>query len=539
MVPMEKRQINYGKSAFKTLIESNYRYVDKTEVIYRLIKENSSVFLSRPRRFGKTLLVDILSEIFQGNKDLFQGLSIYDKDYDWKRYPVIRLDMSKINRKTPELFEETLTDNIRSIGLKLGVDLESLTRIKDPSSYISQLLESLYDQGKKSVILIDEYDYPVIGNMDTGLNNMKKMLEVMKEFYISLKANDNYIHFLLLTGVTRIARSSIFSGMNNLDDISFDSRFCDLTGYTQEDLEKYFSSEIDQKSQELNISKKDFIYKIKDWYDGYRFSDSSVSVYNPADINLFFRKNCEFVSYWIQTGTPSFLVSLLSKASKIDMEKEFILPRGSNFFLSNLSLEKLDDKDNLIRLFYQTGYLSINRIESVNGSGKYYLGFPNREVAVAFTSYIVESIWNKDYEFFDSYREVGEALINGDVESFISRLSDLFAILTVTPQKYHENAVEMVISLVLRMAGCRVEEQVSAGNGIADIVVETHDTIYIIELKMDKNVDEAVAQIEAKKYAEKYLKEPRYKDFKVVGVGLCFNSVNCELTGSNYKELKK
>ena len=384
MIPMKDRQINYGKSSLRTMLEENYRYIDKTEPIYRLISSSTNVFLSRPRRFGKSLLIDTLSEIFQGHRDLFQGLAIADTDYDWKSYPVIRLDMSTINRKNPEAFEKKLNSTIKSIGLKLGIDLDSKVDVKDPPSYISQLLETLYDQGKKSVVLIDEYDYPVIGNIDTGLDNMKKMLEVMKEFYLSLKANDNYIHFLLLTGVTRIARSSIFSGMNNLDDINFDSKYSDLLGFTQEDVESYFSSEIDAGAKKLGISREEFINKVKEWYDGYRFSDSDVTVYNPSDVNLFFSKNCEFVSYWIQTGTPAFLVSLLSSGCQGDINKELMLPKEKDFFLSNLNLEELDSSENLVLLLYQSGYLTIDRYDSEND--QYYLSFANEEVTVDFNS---------------------------------------------------------------------------------------------------------------------------------------------------------
>ena len=394
-------RINYGENSLKTLILDQCRYIDKTQNIYKLIKSYKRVFLARPRRFGKTLLVDTLSEIFQGNRELFRGLSIYESDYEWKPYEVIRLDMYKITRKTPKAFEENLTDNIRSVGLKLGVDLPSLTKIEDPSSYISRLLEVLDEQGKRAVILIDEYDYPVIGNISTDIDNMKIILEVMKEFCVSLKANDNYIHFLLLTGVTRIARSSIFSGMNNLKDISFNTEFCDLLGYTQEELETYFAPEISHGLSNSKLPRTDFLSKIRTWYNGYRFSDADTTVYNPADVHLFFQDDCKFTSYWTETGTPKFLVHLLSRVLKIDMDKELKYPRASQFFSSNIDLDKLDDTDNLVLLLYQTGYLTINSYDS--NTEQYHLGFPNKDVEIAFNSYIVESLWDKNYNFFGNY----------------------------------------------------------------------------------------------------------------------------------------
>ncbi len=537
MVSLVNRKINYGKSSFKNIIEKNYRYIDKTEAIYRLISSaNDCVFLSRPRRFGKTLLLDTLSEIFQGNKELFRGLSIYEKDYDWKSYPVIRLDMSDTDRGSPQELKDSLLDSVSQIATEKGIDISSLTKITTPRSYMSTLLKQIKKSGQKAVVLIDEYDYPILSNIGKkSSEELQDLLEVLKDFYLSFKTNDACIHFLLLTGVTRIARSSIFSGMNNLKDISFSSEFCDLVGYTQEEVELYFATEIDSVSKSQNYHREDFITQIKDWYDGYRFSDSETSVYNPADINMFFGEECKFVSYWIQTGITSFLVNIVSSASKLDMSEEFCLPKEADFFLSNISLDELSDKDNLILLLYQAGYLTIKRYDSINK--QYYLSFPNREVAVAFNLNLVKSFWNKDYSYFSQYKSIASYLVKQDIDSFIKGVSDLFKSLTKTPQKYHENAVEMVLALVLRMAGnCRVEEQTRTGEGISDIVVETKDSIYIIELKMDKTSQEALLQIENKKYADKYITSPEYKDFKVIGIGLCFSSSNCRLIGHECRE---
>ena len=299
-------------------------------------------------------------------------------------------------------------------------------------------------------------------------------------------------------------------------------------GYTQEELERYFSSEIENSVSTLKINRKDFLSSVKDWYDGYRFSDSDITVYNPGDVNQFFQRKYKFVSYWTQTGTSSFLIKLLSSSEKFDLKEEITSPKELDFFFANLDLTELSSKENLVRLFYQTGYLTIKDYNSE--TEQYYLDFPNREVSIAFSSYLVKSVWDKESSYFSKYKKAGSLLASGDISGFINTIENLFKSFTRTPQKYHENAIEIVIALLLKMAGgSTVREQVASGDGIADIVVETSSAVYIIELKMDQKVDAAKNQIQDRRYADKYLYDEKYNNHQIIGIGLCFSSLDCYL----------
>ena len=531
--------IQYGTSTLSELINQGSMYIDKTARIYDLISRHTKrFFLSRPRRFGKSLLIDTLSEIFQGNRELFKGLAIYDKDYDWKKYAIIRIDMSRLSKPDPELFKTFLIDEICSIASGLKIDLSAIQKVNDPGFYMTHLLRNLQNKGQKAVILVDECEYPIIGNIDLPHEEVKVFLNILKSFYTTLKSFDSVIHFIFLTGVTRIAYTSIFSGINNLDDISFDPSFWDILGYTQEELISNFGSNIDEGAKLISISRSDFIEKIKSWYDGYRFSPMDSSVYNPADINLFFTKNYDFYPYWTDTGTSTFMVELLSTFPIFDFKTEFSLPRSSRFIKGIIDITKELGKEELIRLLYQSGYLTVKSGDP--SKDKYYLGFPNYEVDVSFNSYIVESVWGKDYEFFLDYTDVGESLIEGDIDKFKSEVKRVFASLQKTPQKYHENAVELVLSLLLRMAGSyEVFEQLQTGEGLADIVFISRKTIYIIELKMDSDPQVALKQIVDKKYAQVYLNNKKYNSYSILAIGLCFNSSNCSYRDCDTSWIRK
>ena len=530
--------IQYGSSSLSEIRELGALYIDKTERVYDLISQATKrFFLARPRRFGKTLLVDTLSEIFSGNKELFKGLAIYNKDYDWKSYPVIRLSLFNISDNTPEKLNNRLIRVIKQVAKsnKYNVEWERSSLAQD---YLENLFLYFQQQNQKVVVLIDEYDYPLLSCISQDESTISALTEVMRSFYSVLKLYSDSIHFLLLTGVTRLAYTSIFSGLNNLSDISFDADYCDIMGYTQEELERYFSSEIEKGASIIKKNRKDFLSSVREWYDGYRFSDSDVTVYNPGDLNQFFQRKCKFVSYWTQTGTSTFLVSLLSSAIKFDLKDEITSPKEIDFFFSNLDLNDLDNRENLVRLFYQTGYLTIKSYDSQ--TEQYFLDFPNREVSIAFSSYLVKSVWNKDSNYFSKYKTAGSLLTSGDILGFTKTIDSLFKSFTRTPQKYHENAIEIVIALLLKMAGgSSVGEQVASGDGIADIVVETSSTVYIIELKMDQKVEVAKNQIQDKRYADKYLHDEKYKNHKIIGIGLCFSSLNCNLIDSGAWEITR
>ena len=314
---MRMKPLPIGIQTFRDLIEGNYLYIDKTRNIYDLIKNTKGAyFLSRPRRFGKSLMLSTLEEIFLGSKELFQGLWIYNSEYKWKKHPVIRFDFSKQKANEPEALIRFIHSELNLIARKNNV-----TPIE--KDYYSQFQELIIGISKveKVVILIDEYDKPIIDHLeDTEL--AMKMREVMKGFFTVLEGNDEYIRFLLLTGVSKFSKSGVFSNLNHLIDITLDNSYSDLIGITEQELNKYFPDYISAFAKEEEINEKELLEKIRSWYNGYRFSPKGISIYNPFSTLLTFEKK-SFEYHWFETGTPEFLVKLIIKNNYDIMEIPF------------------------------------------------------------------------------------------------------------------------------------------------------------------------------------------------------------------------
>ena len=530
------KKIQYGASSFKEIKETKALYIDKTQKIFELITEPTKrFFISRPRRFGKSLLIDMLSEIFQGNKKLFKGLAICNQNYTWEKYPVIKLDMSSINLRTPESVEKSLCKTLRGISIALGVKPSTLADTDTPKTYLTSLIQQLAKQDKKVVILIDEYDYPVISNLENGVYVAEKYLKVLQDFYLSLKTNTNHIHFLFITGVTQLAHTTIFSGLNNLKDISDSLKYADLMGYTQKELEFYFKDLITREAKVQKLSKKFFLDKVKQWYDGYRFSDSDMTVYNPSDINLFFQDGSNFKTYWIGTGTPSFILKILQKHPEFNLLEELKKPR-SNFLAHNIiKLESKLNVSGLLYLLFQTGYITI---KDVDKDGFYKLGFPNKEVEISFTTYLSSALYNTDTDFFDEYTYITKSLIDKKPEKFIKDLNILFKSLSHPVQKYQENAIGLAILTILHLSkNIDVESQIHSGKGISDIVALTSNTIYVMELKVGGTASSALNQIKKKDYPSIYVNNPKYRGKKIVLMGICFNGSDASVKDSRIELL--
>ena len=351
----ELKNLPIGVQTFRKIRENNYIYIDKTEYIYKMVKDPFGVyFLSRPRRFGKSLLISTLNEIFLGNKELFKGLWIYDSDYEWMEYPVIKFDMSKISVRRLEYVEEDLYTAVQD-GIR-GYDITiKATRYNQA---FKEAICTLYEKyNRKVVILIDEYDAPII----SSLENTKKALkirDILREFYRIIKSNDEYIRFAMLTGVSKFSKAGVFSALNNLKDISTHPDYSTMLGITQYELEKYFHNYITLLSQKENKSTKEILTKIKFWYNGFCFDAENPSlkkmVYNPFSTLLLF-DNKSFQNYWFDSGTPKFLIDLIIKneydVSELDELK------------STLEVFNSYEPDNLdiIPLLFQTGYISLKK----------------------------------------------------------------------------------------------------------------------------------------------------------------------------------
>lgn len=360
------KNLPLGIQTFDDLIRRDFLYIDKTPEIYKLIASGGKYFfLSRPRRFGKSLLLSTLKEIFSGNKELFKNLWIYDK-ITWESHPVIHIDLTALAYENAEQLKASLEEKLQEIASGYNIKLSSLNY----KTKFSELIAQLSRKGKV-VVLIDEYDKPIIDKIEDDKIS-KENREVLKEFYTILKSSDAHIQFVFLTGVSKFTKVSVFSGINNLNDITFDYKYTTLLGYTQQELETYFQEYIEKAVNALDIDKTDLLKEIKDWYNGYSWNGKNF-VYNPYSILSFFEK-MEFNNYWFSTGTPTFLVKLVKeKKSKITGFEEKAV--DSTIF-DSYDIDNMD----IAPLLFQTGYLTIKKTKKVRLRNQYFLSYPNEEV---------------------------------------------------------------------------------------------------------------------------------------------------------------
>jgi len=354
------------------MINDGYQYVDKTEQIYSLITRGRYYFLSRPRRFGKSLLVSTLKELFLGNKELFKDLWIgKNTDYNWQEYPIIDLDFSRIPRTNFQELRDGINAELRYIAKSYSVEIEQWNTPEQTLRYL------ILELAKKSkvVILIDEYDKPILDHIK-NIDEAHAQREVLRSFYTVIKGMDQYIHFVLLTGVTKIGQTSVFSGLNNLNDITMKPEAATLLGYTQQELENNFGEYLERFAQKKQTTVQGILDQMRTWYNGYCFTKNGAKVYNPFSVTYCLHDK-DFANYWIKSGTPKFLIDLISKTPE---ELENIEKKE----LSTSSLEVFNiEKIHLISVIFQAGYYTI---QSYNPeTNKYLIGYPNREVQEAFT----------------------------------------------------------------------------------------------------------------------------------------------------------
>ena len=359
-------------STFSIMINDGYQYVDKTEQIYSLITRGRYYFLSRPRRFGKSLLVSTLKELFLGNKELFKDLWIgKNTDYNWQEYPIIDLDFSRIPRTNFQELRDGINAELRYIAKSYSVEIEQWNTPEQTLRYL------ILELAKKSkvVILIDEYDKPILDHIK-NIDEAHAQREVLRSFYTVIKGMDQYIHFVLLTGVTKIGQTSVFSGLNNLNDITMKPEAATLLGYTQQELENNFGEYLERFAQKKQTTVQGILDQMRTWYNGYCFTKNGAKVYNPFSVTYCLHDK-DFANYWIKSGTPKFLIDLISKTPE---ELENIEKKE----LSTSSLEVFNiEKIHLISVIFQAGYYTI---QSYNPeTNKYLIGYPNREVQEAFT----------------------------------------------------------------------------------------------------------------------------------------------------------
>ena len=512
------KKIEVGTSTFAKLIEADNIYVDKTDIIYNIITSGSTFFFcSRPRRFGKTLTLSTLEEIFKGNKELFKGLKIYDTDYDWKEYPVVRLDLSKINASTPKALETQLNEKLFAIAEQYGVSFKH-------SRYCNANLDSLIialSQKGKVVVLIDEYDNILSNNINNP--RVEALREVLKGFFSVIKADSDYMQFVFITGVTKFSKVSIFSSMNNLIDLSFIREYATLFGYTEEEVKHYFSEYIEEGIKRTGLSYAEYMAKLEKKYNGNRFSpDSEITVYNPVSIGLFFFYGGEkFNNYWVDTGGTKLLMDI-AKEVRFDISKDLDTPvrRASiaNFDILEMASKRIS-KIKYMTLLQQSGYLTIKEILDKNGN-LLRLDFPNDEVEEAYSVILLDVYTDGSGSEYFEPSELYTAFDDGDAEKAIRILKAIYSSVPYDLEKHREADFSAMFHCMLKAIGARIQSEAETSRGRADAIVETSNDIYIIEFKLDKNADEALSQIHETKYYEPYLAGKK----KVHLIGINFSS---------------
>ena len=496
------KKLPIGLQDFARLREEDYLYVDKTELLYQLATGGVYYFLSRPRRFGKSLLVSTLAELFQGQRELFEGLWIEDH-WDWsKTYPVITLRLNQGTYKVTGL-EAFLTEELRLQAEAYGLELQGTAY----PSQLRHLVTTLSKQHGQVVVLIDEYDKPILDYLH-DIPQAEHNREVLKNFYSVLKPLDPHLRFVLLTGVSKFSRVSIFSELNNLKDLTTHGQYATLLGYTQEELEHYFAERLDQLAPDFS-GREALLSQIKQWYNGYSW-DAEHFVYNPFSILNFFDR-ASFENFWFETGTPTFLVKLLKREQKYDFEEVL----ASAAALGSFELDRLHP----VTLLFQTGYLTIR---SRDEDMAYTLVYPNKEVRHSLLQHLLgEYTEESPSDTYIRAKQMKDALRQEDLEGFVESLNGLFAsipyqIFIADKEAYYHSVTFLALSLMDTF----VQVEVSQAKGRPDAVVHLEQVIYVLEFKLDEPAEVALAQIQEKGYATPYLNQGK----TVKAVGLSFNS---------------
>lgn len=510
-----------GIQTFEKIIDGNYLYVDKTKQIYDVITTGTTFFISRPRRFGKSLFCSILEQIFKGNKKLFKGLWIYDSNYKWQPHPVIRIDMSRIRCKNADDFERRLFNKMKEIAQENDIECPENFL---PDEVLALIIKKLSKKNTVAVI-VDEYDKPILDHI-TDIKVAEEIRDVLRGFYGQLKSLDEYLKFVFLTGVTKFSKTSVFSGLNNLKDLTFDERAASLFGYTQKELEFYFKDHIKKMALKYKTSKTQVLMQLKDWYNGYRFSKKREKVYNPFSV-LLSLDAFDFKNYWFETGTPTFLIELIKKQNYQISELESV--EVGPIELGSFDIESLYP----LTVFYQTGYLTITDYNE--RSGNYRLSYPNREVKNSFLHLLIKSSTKyREADIRNYYASLQKALEENDIELFIKTMKTFYANIPYTVQdKQKEQNYQLLFYAMLKLLGFTIIVEEPTNIGRIDAVITMNDYIYVFEFKVNQDVKKALRQIEDKKYYEKYMRSGK----KLIAVGINFDSKEKNISDFEVKEL--
>ena len=510
---------------FARLREEGFTYIDKTGILHEMASGESGAqfFIARPRRFGKSLAVSTLKSLFEGRRDLFQGLAIEPK-WDWsKKWPVLHLDMGTMQYDTVENLDRAMKDYFRAQAKALGIEVDSGRLIPEIFRDMIRTLAAKSSDGR-CVVLIDEYDKPLLKALNT--KDVIKFRDYLKPLYGVLKYEEPSQRFTFITGVSKFSKVSIFSDLNNLNDWTMHPGMATLFGYTHEEVLKYFPGRIHALAEANGFDDQGAFGEIVRWYDGYRFHPAAEPVINPVSLGQCFQ-NREFNDYWSKTAVPTFLIDILKK-HPLDF---------SSVDVTDNRLEAYEPENpDITTLLYQTGYLTIKGFRKMIGMRKYDLGFPNQEVQNSFVTRLAPAYTGLEPARAESAQlAAAEALYEHDVPKFIKALKAFFANIPYNlTDRQNEQMWQTIVYVVLKAIGAGVQSEVKTHDGRIDMVAEVPGEIYIIEFKLDRPASEAMDQIKGKEYAGKYALSKK----RITLIGISFSSEKRTIVEELVEELE-
>ena len=507
MIDKTLKNLPVGIQTFEKIVEQDRLYVDKTEYILKMLKLSNYIFLSRPRRFGKSLLVSTLQAYFEGRKDLFKGLYIYNAEKDWEQYPVLKFSMASAKHIDAAQLRRFLGNMLEREELKWGITSPK----QDANDRLHDLiLEANRQTGKQVVVLIDEYDAPLldVSHQDSLLHEMR---QIMRNFYSPLKDCDSYLRFVFITGITKFSQLSIFSELNNLKNISMNPRFAAICGITEEEMLTQMSDYIDEFANNKGKSREEVIMSLKRQYDGYHFTWPSPDIYNPFSL-LNSVQDCMFKSYWFESGTPTFLIEKL---------KEFhVLPsmlKSNSVIVSDFDAPT-ENMSSIMPLLYQSGYFTIKDYDEMGDI--YTLDLPNNEIRIGLMHSLLPNYIQRDsYKGSTTVAEMYRALYNEDLDGMLRLLQTYLLTIPQCDNTNYEGHYQQLLYVIFSLLGRYVDVEVRTSNGRVDMVMNSGKALYLFELKLNQSAEAAMNQINLKDYPSRFA----LSGLPIIKVGINFD----------------
>ncbi len=508
MVQKRFKNLPIGIQTFSNIIEGDYLYVDKTGYIYDLVSSGVKYcFLSRPRRFGKSLLVSTMESYFNGDKELFNGLAISELEKEWRKYPVLHFDMSLGKHRDKDMLLRFLGKRLEEYEREYGI----MSPAVDCNDRLTELIQTAYRRtGQKVVVLIDEYDAPLL-DVAHEEEELPVLRNVMRNFYSPLKGCDRYLHFVFLTGITKFSQLSIFSELNNLKNISMDRQYAGICGITSDELHSQMSDYIDRMAKEQQQERDTIIALLKKKYDGYHFAGVSPDIYNPFSLLNAFYDN-EFGSYWFSSGTPTYLIEMLRKFDVLPSEI------GRRDAMSSEFDAPTENMTSVVPLLYQSGYLTIK--DYVSEDNLYTLDIPNQEIRIGLMESLLPNyLHSANGSGMTTVAKMHRSLRNNDLDGMLRLLQQFLLTVPYCDNTHYEGHYQQMFYIIFSLLGRYVDVEVRTATGRVDMVMRTSDKLYLFELKLNNSAESAINQIELKDYPSRFA----LSGLPIVKVGISFD----------------